>query len=80
MVNGSRFVEPFRVDVDFDLFMLLFFCSLFLTPSVCLDVGRRMEAELGSLGYLVASGHMLVLSEFCEKLLLHALVMTGRFV
>ncbi|CAM9794828.1 unnamed protein product [Ascophyllum nodosum] len=43
-------------------------------------VCRRMEADLGSWGYLLASAHLVILAEVFEKILLHTLLMTGRFV
>ncbi|CAB1117291.1 unnamed protein product [Ectocarpus sp. CCAP 1310/34] len=41
---------------------------------------RRIEAELGSWGYLLASAHFVVLAEVFEKMFMHALLRTGRVV
>lgn len=37
-----------------------------------------MEAELGSGAYLLASAHLVVLSEMFEKMFMHVLLKTGR--
>ncbi|CAM9146645.1 unnamed protein product [Scytosiphon promiscuus] len=39
---------------------------------------RRLEAELGSGGYLLASAHLVVLSEIFGKMFMHVLLKTGR--
>lgn len=41
---------------------------------------RRLEAELGSWPYLLASAHLVVLSEVLEKMFMHVLLKTGRVV
>eukprot|EP00752_Nemacystus_decipiens_P008912 g7957.t1 len=39
---------------------------------------RRVEAELGSWPYLVASAHLMILGEVLEKMIMHVLLKTGR--
>lgn len=51
-----------------------------LSTRACTDffLIRRIEEELGSWPYLVASAHLVILSEVLEKMIMHVLLKTGR--